>query len=129
MTEEEVLKKLGLAPKTDSVEPAPTPVPPLPPTHQHHKATQMVTAELQAKDIKAMAQEASPFALQQLHQIINDPDTKPAVKIAAIKEMLDRGYGKAVQQQEVTVTHKGTAERLRKAMVGVNKAIDVEEIE
>ena len=47
-------------------------------------------------DIKALAREFTPKAMQRLVQIIEESDSDAAV-VSAIKEVFDRGYGKAKQ--------------------------------
>lgn len=48
-------------------------------------------------DIKAVAQEFGPEAVKYLVEIARDGDAPPAARVAAVKEILDRGYGKAKQ--------------------------------
>jgi hypothetical protein len=47
-------------------------------------------------DIKALAREFTPKAMQRLVKIIEESDSDAAV-VSAIKEVFDRGYGKAKQ--------------------------------
>lgn len=47
-------------------------------------------------DIKALAREFTPAAMQRLVKIIEESDSDAAV-VSAIKEVFDRGYGKAKQ--------------------------------
>lgn len=48
-------------------------------------------------DIKAAAQKFGAEAVELLVAIASDKDCPPASRVAAIKEILDRGYGKAKQ--------------------------------
>lgn len=48
------------------------------------------------KDIKALAQEYVPSALKELARIATKGKSESA-RVAAIKELLDRGFGKAHQ--------------------------------
>ena len=52
-------------------------------------------------DIKALAQEHAPAAIRELATILTTSENDQA-RIAAAKELLDRGYGKATQHAEVT---------------------------
>ncbi|MFY4709953.1 hypothetical protein [Burkholderia glumae] len=52
-------------------------------------------------DIKALAQEHGPAAILELATILKSSENDQA-RIAAAKELLDRGYGKATQHAEVT---------------------------
>lgn len=47
-------------------------------------------------DIKALAQSHGPYAIEKLVGIL-DSDAPPAALVAAARELLDRGYGKATQ--------------------------------
>lgn len=48
-------------------------------------------------DIKEAAQKFGPEAVELLLNIARDENGNPASRVAAIKEILDRGYGKAKQ--------------------------------
>jgi hypothetical protein len=48
-------------------------------------------------DIKALAQEHGPELLGILVSLAKDDETPHAARVAASKEVLDRGYGKASQ--------------------------------
>jgi hypothetical protein len=52
-------------------------------------------------DIKALAQQYGPQAIETLATLMQSADSAQA-QIAAAKELLDRGYGKATQLTEVT---------------------------
>ena len=47
-------------------------------------------------DIKALAQSHGPYAIEKLVSILGS-DAPPAAIVAAARELLDRGYGKATQ--------------------------------
>jgi len=49
------------------------------------------------RDIKAMAQEYGEEAVTTLATIMKDESHPPAARVAAAKELIDRGYGKATQ--------------------------------
>ena len=51
--------------------------------------------------IKQLAQKHGPTAIKALVEILKDVNSPG--RIAAAKELLDRGYGKATQQSDVTV--------------------------
>jgi len=53
-------------------------------------------------DVKEIAQGFGMEAMQGLIDIARDPKSPPAAKVAAIKEVLDRGYGKAKQHTELS---------------------------
>lgn len=48
-----------------------------------------------ANDLKALAQKHTPAAINRLVEHMNGPD--PKASVAACKEILDRGHGKATQ--------------------------------
>lgn len=52
-------------------------------------------------DIRALAQEYGPEAIRELATILTTSENHTA-RIAAAKELLDRGYGKAIQGVELT---------------------------
>lgn len=49
-------------------------------------------------DIKALCQAATPAAIRRLVEIAMDEGSSPGIAVAAIKEILDRGHGKAAQE-------------------------------
>ncbi len=53
-------------------------------------------------DIKVLAQQYGESAIVTLHQIMMDNGQPPAARVAASKELLDRGYGKSVQKSDLT---------------------------
>lgn len=53
-------------------------------------------------DIKAIAQSFGEEAIIHLVEIARDSDAPHAARVAAVKEILDRGYGKAKQPLEHT---------------------------
>lgn len=48
-------------------------------------------------EVKKAAQEYTAEAIAALVGILRNPDSPPAARIAAARELLDRGHGKAVQ--------------------------------
>lgn len=57
------------------------------------------------KDIKALASKHGPDAIARLVTIMSEGDSDTA-RIAAARELLDRGYGKAAQTINSTVTQR-----------------------
>lgn len=57
-------------------------------------------------DIKALAQSFGPEAIEKLVQIVRESEND-AAKISAIKELLDRGFGKAAQAVIVNGDEEG----------------------
>ena len=53
-------------------------------------------------DIKALAQVHCSDAVDTLAKIMTDSEIPPAARVAAAKELIDRGYGKAVQPTELS---------------------------
>jgi aryl-alcohol dehydrogenase-like predicted oxidoreductase len=47
--------------------------------------------------IQAIAREHCPGSIEKLVELRDNPKTPPAVVVSAIREIIDRGYGKAVQ--------------------------------
>lgn len=73
--------------------------------------------------IKTMAQPYGPLAIKTLVELMMSGEYEPT-RVAAAKELLDRGYGKAVQPVEAEVSHNiryevrlafGQAQRLHEA--------------
>jgi hypothetical protein len=59
------------------------------------------------KDVKDLAQEFGEEAIKALVEIVRDGEAPHAARVAAIREVLDRGYGKAKQGLEVTGAEGG----------------------
>lgn len=59
------------------------------------------------KDVKDLAQEFGEEAIKALVEIVRDGEAPHAARVAAIKEVLDRGYGKSKQGLEVTGAEGG----------------------
>jgi hypothetical protein len=55
-------------------------------------------------DIKALAQEWGPAAIKTLVELMIGAEYEPT-RVQAAKELLDRGYGKAVQPVEGDISH------------------------
>ena len=53
-------------------------------------------------DIRALAQERTQDALDALSEIVANKKAPPAARVAAANSLLDRGYGRPLQQSEVT---------------------------
>lgn len=53
-------------------------------------------------DVKELARMYGADAVQVLAEIMRGPDQPPQARVAAAKELLDRGYGKAMQPSELT---------------------------
>lgn len=53
-------------------------------------------------DIKALAQVHGSDAVNTLALIMADSSIPPAARVSAAKELIDRGYGKAVQPTELS---------------------------
>lgn len=61
-------------------------------------------------DIKEIAQSFGQEAITHLVEIARNGDAPPAARVAAVKEILDRGYGKARQDVELTGANGGPLE-------------------
>lgn len=61
-------------------------------------------------DIKELAQSFGEEAITHLVEIARNGDAPPAARVAAVKEILDRGYGKAKQDVELTGANGGPVE-------------------
>lgn len=53
-------------------------------------------------DIKALARAHGADAVETLASIMSDSEVPPAARVAAAKELIDRGYGKAIQPTELS---------------------------
>ena len=56
----------------------------------------------EVSDIRALAQERTQDALDALTEIVSNKKAPPAARVAAANSLLDRGYGRPLQQSEVT---------------------------
>lgn len=54
------------------------------------------------RDLREAAQDYSEEALSVLAGVMRDAEAPPAAKVAAARELLDRGFGKAVQAVDVS---------------------------
>ena len=61
-------------------------------------------------DIKAIAQSYGEESIIGLIELSRDPETPAAARVAAYREVLDRGYGKAKQGIEMTGEDGGPVE-------------------
>ena len=61
------------------------------------------TANKVTAEIKELAQKYGPEAIAELASLATKAETE-AARVAAIKELLDRGYGRAVQPIEGSMT-------------------------
>ncbi len=60
--------------------------------------TEARRATLKAEaQLKELARQHTAEAVETLVALMNDTSTPPAARVAAIKEILDRGHGKATQ--------------------------------
>jgi hypothetical protein len=62
-------------------------------------------------DVRALAQEYGPDAIRELATILATSENHSA-RIAAAKELLDRGYGKSMQAVELTGADGGPLETI-----------------
>ena len=53
-------------------------------------------------EIRALAQQYGPEAIQTLASIMRNEDNDPRARHASAKELLDRGYGKSMQPVEMS---------------------------
>lgn len=63
-------------------------------------------------DIKAIAQTYGEESIIGLIELSRDPETPAAARVAAYREVLDRGYGKAKQGIEMTGEDGGPVETI-----------------
>ena len=62
----------------------------------------MIEARRIVADVKALARECAPEAIETLKAIMLDSKTPPAARISAAQSLLDRGYGKPGQSVDLT---------------------------
>lgn len=67
-------------------------------------------------DVKAVAQQYTAEALEQLAKIMRISDSD-AARVAAIKEILDRGHGKARQAVDLDANVKAAITEVRRTIV------------
>lgn len=66
-------------------------------------------------EIKSLARSHTEGALKTLAGIMNKTDAPEAARVAAAKELLDRGWGKATQHIETEITKRYVARLPEKA--------------
>jgi hypothetical protein len=72
-----------------------------------HPGTNRIGAtDAMAEEMRRVAREAGPEALKELMNLAKSSQSE-SIKLAAIKELLDRGFGRAVQNDKSggTVAH------------------------
>ena len=62
-------------------------------------------------DLRSLARQHTEKAIAALVEVVTDADH--AQRVAAAKELLDRGYGKALQTQDVTIRQLEIADALQ----------------
>jgi phage gp46-like protein len=67
-------------------------------------------------DVKAAAQQYTSEAVEALAAIMRDSDSD-AAKVAAIREILDRGHGKPKQSMEVDANVQAAITEIRRTIV------------
>lgn len=67
-------------------------------------------------DVKAAAQQYTSEAVEALATIMRDSDSD-AAKVAAIKEILDRGHGKSKQSVDVDANVRAAITEVRRTIV------------
>jgi hypothetical protein len=70
-------------------------------------------------DLKELIQRHGPELIDGLLKLVRDPGTPPAAKVAATKELMDRGYGKPAQSVAVTGQDGGPVEQVIQVITGV----------
>jgi hypothetical protein len=59
-------------------------------------------------DVQNLAREQTAAAIETLTSIMQNAKSHPQARVAACRELLDRGYGKPLQQSEVTNIEPGS---------------------
>lgn len=107
------LQQLGLAPPTG------IPTATIAPPAFGGKGELVPIVELASiSDVKLLAEEATPHAIREIFNIGMGSGKNPApvaVRLAALKEILDRGLGKASQHVEVDITHTDIIKRIQRS--------------
>jgi hypothetical protein len=68
-------------------------------------------------DVRAIAQQYAPAALKELARLSVDAESEQA-RVAAIKEILERAYGKSRQALDIDANVKATISRIELVPVG-----------
>lgn len=92
--------------------------PPLPPVFSPGGGNVTVVELASSDDVKKLAEEATPHAFREIFNIGMGGGAKPApaaIRIAALKEVLDRGLGKAAQHLEVEISHTDIIQRIQRS--------------
>lgn len=67
-------------------------------------------------DVKVLARQHTPEAIQTLADIMTDTEAPPAARVAAANGILDRGYGRAPASLKVEGTPESTIIAMIKAL-------------
>lgn len=67
-------------------------------------------------DIKALAQQYAATAMEELGRLAVKAESE-AARVAAIKELFDRGFGKAKQEIDIDANVKATVDRIEREIV------------
>lgn len=62
------------------------------------------------KHLEQLCRESADVAFEYIRGLIRDPDAAPSVRLAAARELLDRGFGKAVDRTAIMALSGGGAE-------------------
>jgi len=73
---------------------------------EHRGGRQKNTPNKSTKDVKALASQYGPDAIAELGRLATQAESE-AAKVAAIKEILDRAYGRSPVTAEHSHTFKG----------------------
>ena len=92
-----------------------------PPGGQKFGGRQKGTLNKVTADIRAMAQTYGPEAVDTLAEIMRDESKPDAARIAAAKELLDRGFGKSPQSLDLS-SSDGTLTPAVIQLMAVDKA-------
>jgi len=87
-------------------------------------------AEMTEDDVREMARKLSPRILNELSNIAMGrvKDASPSVRVAAAKEILDRGLGKAAQFVEVSTSMSQIVSQLQQIQTVESTAEEVVEV-
>lgn len=80
-----------------------------------------------AADIRVLAQLEGPASIKALVVVRDNAKAPPAARVAAAQALLDRGYGRPVQTQNIRTIH--SVEDLTDAELAMLAGADEEEVE
>ncbi|MDE2099354.1 MAG: hypothetical protein KGL39_19025 [Patescibacteria group bacterium] len=82
------------------------------------------------KTLKELAQEKAQLIIDVLTEVAEDTGAQASARVAAVKELADRGFGKATQyiEQTTTVTYQGLLQQIDENEQKYKAVVEAQEV-